>query len=162
MSHQRSRLSDALDPSQAISDQSQPMEIMETIKFTNKFPTPPSILYCVLQHDVPPTNLNPASSLALLESIDMDLKMPEILLSKKKKLEAEMLEKSSKTPASKNTLRLDSVRAAIKIALKCKLESGYEQQQGFAENMKTLARDMGILNTIKFILPKIPMLLVFF
>eukprot|EP01022_Parablepharisma_sp_SALTPOND_P033017 TRINITY_DN88052_c0_g1_i1.p1 TRINITY_DN88052_c0_g1~~TRINITY_DN88052_c0_g1_i1.p1 ORF type:complete len:729 (-),score=60.12 TRINITY_DN88052_c0_g1_i1:3672-5789(-) len=133
----------------------EPPAPMETYTFTHKFTTPPPILYCYSSNDPPKPCVNAAESLVLLESVDLTSRLASNH-PKKKKFD----EESKAKPLPK--LRLDSVKAAIKVALKCRSESGYEQQQGFAENMRTLSKDMGVLNTIKHVLPKIPMLLVLF
>ncbi len=146
------------DKSMPDSDPSVPPEPIEAYSFIHKFPSTPPILYCFTPHNLPkPPMTISAETLSLLDSVN-----PEVSASvnpKKKKFEEESKLKSA-LPAFKTKLRMESVRAAVKVALKCNKESGYEQQQGFAENMKTLAKDMGILNTVKFVFPKIPMLLV--
>lgn len=98
-------------------------------------------------------SLNPKDFKIVLKTPDIDSK-PSIVKNEKQQEEI----KDEKKPGK--TLRLEAVRAAIKIAIKCKIDSGYELMQGFATNMQSLALDMGRLNAISHILPKIPLLLV--
>ena len=130
-------------------------EDIETYTFSIKSDCNPPLLYCC---SLPKFNsVDLAESLKMLETIEVEGKLTQSN-SKKKKFEEEA--KTNVTTGVTKKLRLDQVKAAVKVALKCKMESGYELIQGFAGNMKSLAMDMGILNTVKHILPKIAFMLV--
>lgn len=73
-----------------------------------------------------------------------------------------MVEEAKDAKKPDKLLKLEAIKAAIKIAIKCKPECGFELLQGFATNLQNLSADMGGLNTVKHILPKIPLLLVKF
>eukprot|EP00826_Nyctotherus_ovalis_P001393 TRINITY_DN10213_c0_g1_i2.p2 TRINITY_DN10213_c0_g1~~TRINITY_DN10213_c0_g1_i2.p2 ORF type:complete len:144 (+),score=37.15 TRINITY_DN10213_c0_g1_i2:67-498(+) len=120
----------------------------EIYKFAHNFPGPPPILYCYFSQTRIPPCFDPAASLALLESVDLSARFPP-----------HTAEVKEEVKGSKRFV-LESVKAAIKVTLKCKTDSGHEQQQGFADNIRSLANDMGVSNTIKYILPKVSMILV--
>ncbi len=120
----------------------------ETYTFTLPAGAKAPLLYCCNIPKSVPVNL--AESVKILESIDLE-RLAQAN-SKKKKIE----EDAKSLPK----LRLDAVRAAVKVALKCQKESGYEQIQGFAGNVRALANDMGALNTVTYIFPKLVFLLV--
>jgi hypothetical protein len=123
----------------------------ETFTFIHKLPCHSSILYCFTAQSFPQLPFDPKNAVSLVESLDISNRS--------------LSESIDKVPEEMKMIKerrftCEGVKAAVKVALKCKSDSGYERQQGFAENMRSLAVDMGILNTVKYILPKIPIILV--
>ena len=135
-----------------LSDTEEPETVaaMDVYTFVHNFETPPSIIYCCASQLPPQPIIDPAQAIAILEATNLSTRFYKVGLK---------INEEKKSPIQK--LTYGSVKAAIKVALKCQSDSKYGQQQGFSENMQSLAYDMGRLNTIKYILPKIPMILVY-
>lgn len=125
----------------------------EVYTFTHKLPSHSSILYCFAAQTIPQLPVDSSRALSLLESTSFASRFPPDVFDRHK------LPEEAKVLTERRFTR-EAVKAAVKLTLKCKSDSGYERQQGFAENLRSLAMDMGILNTIKYILPKIPIILV--
>lgn len=133
----------------------EPNNSTETYTFIHKLPSHSSILYCYASQGLPKMELDPEKALSVLESVDLSNRFTN------NNLDNYNMPEEIKMFADRKFTR-ESVKAAVKTALKCKSDSGYERLQGFAENVRTLTMDMGVLNTIKYILPKIPIILVIF
>jgi len=123
----------------------------EVFTFVHKLPCHSSILYCFTAQTFPQLPFDSKQAVSLLESLNISNRF---LLDKVDKMSEEV------KVLKDRRFTHEGVKAAVKVALRCKSDSGYERQQGFTENMYSLAMDMGIFNTVKYILPKIPIILV--